>query len=103
MWPLPPLPPASDVTAHLTLLFAISLTFVLAVFVALLVRATRRKRRAIRTVTCPDNDDRPALVLVDRSADGATVADCSRWHDRPLDCSRGCLDRLAAADGGHTT
>ena len=97
MWPLPPLPPASDVSAQLTLLFAISVTFVLGVFVALLAGAARRRRRAIRPVTCPENDDRPALVLVDPTEDQPAVADCSRWHDRPLDCSRGCLDQLAGS------
>ena len=79
MWPLPPLPPASDVNAQLTLLFAISLAFVAAVFVALIARASRRRRHEIRTVSCPENDDRPALVLVNRPSDGATVVDCSRW------------------------
>ena len=97
MWPLPPLPPASDVSAHLTLLFAISVIFVLGVLVALVVRMARGKRRTMRTVMCPENDDRPALIVVERSPDGDTVARCSRWHDRRLDCGERCLDRPAGA------
>jgi hypothetical protein len=46
---------------------------------------------------CPENDDRPALIVVERSPDGDTVARCSRWHDRRLDCGERCLDRPAGA------
>jgi hypothetical protein len=96
MWPLPPLSPASDVSAQLTLLFVLSVIFVLGVFVGLLVRVGR-SRRTILSVPCPENDDRPALIVVDRSADGPTVAHCSRWHDRPLDCGERCLDERAGS------
>ena len=96
MWPLAPLPVATDIGTKLTALCAVSLIFVFAVFAALLGRFMR-KRREIRSVTCPENR-RHALVILQRSPDGAgfdIVVDCSRWHDGTLDCGRRCLERAA--------
>ena len=101
MWPLLPELLTRDVNGQVTLLFAsaIAVVLVLDVFLARLGDILR-KRRLIRTVMCPENDDRPALVVVDRSlgaADSHVVAHCSRWHDRRLDCGERCLDQLAEA------
>ena len=96
MWPLTPLPVAMDVGTQLAALFVVSVIFVFAVFIALLGRLARR-RRSIRTVTCPENRRR-ALVVLERWPDGAgygIVVHCSRWHDGTLDCGQRCLDQAA--------
>ena len=102
LWP-PPLPPTylltyDDMTASLMPLFVASLLIVFAALAGLLLRMGRRTRRVMRTVTCPDQR-RPALVLVKRTAERDTVADCSLWHDRPLDCDGRCLARRTGTDG----
>jgi hypothetical protein len=97
LWPAP-LSPTYDVTGMLVPAFAASLLVVFAVLAALLVRMGRGTRRAIRTVTCPE-DRRPALILVKRTADREAVADCSRWHDRRLDCGGQCLEPRTGTDG----
>ena len=94
----PALPPAYDVTVSLTPAFVASLLVVFAALVGLLVRMGRAPHRTIRTVTCPEQR-RPALILVKRTVDRDTIADCSRWHDRPLDCGGRCLERRTGTDG----
>ena len=96
---MPPylLPPAHDLTPLFTPALLASLIVVLVVFAGLLVRGALRTRRVIRTVTCPEND-RPALVVVNRDPKGDVVVDCSQWHDRPLDCGERCLARPTGTD-----
>ena len=97
LWP-PPLPPTYDLTASLAPVFVASLLVVFAALAGLLLRMGRGTRRVMRTVTCPELR-RPALVLVKRTADRDAVADCSLWHDRPLDCNGRCLAQRTGTDG----
>jgi membrane protein implicated in regulation of membrane protease activity len=96
MWPLTHLHTSPDVAWQLTAFLAVSVVFVFAVF-AMLLRRLTRTRREIRTVTCPVAHRR-ALVIVQRSADGAAydvAVHCSQWHDGKLDCGQQCVEKAA--------
>lgn len=89
MWPTP-LRLTPDVEAHLALLGAVAAVFVVAVLLALL-GMRRWRRRAIRVVTCPEDDAR-AMIAVQRAPDHEDhVIDCSRWHDGRLACGERCI------------
>ena len=93
IWPLAPLGVDPGVGASFMVIFAISLIFLLTVFLGLLVRLTR-ERREFWTVHCPDGGGR-ALVVIRRAAEGPesdAVTECSRWHGRrPHGCDRRCV------------
>jgi len=101
MWPFMPLGIEPETGAWLTVMFAASLVFVLAVFVAIFVRVMR-ERREFRVIECPD-DRRRALIVVNRAAEGSeydAVTDCSRWHGgKPPACEGRCLASAAEGSG----